>query len=262
MRKTFGALAALAVVSFLIGCGGSEPPSVEGAVGSLTVTTDPSGAAVFLDGVAEGVTTTTIRNIAVGEHELRLELAGHDPEVRTITIVEGENAPMTVPLRPTATQRGYLAVTTDPAIIDGVPVVAQVVLNDVPQDGPMTNGDTAAQIPVDTTQTWMVSVEHDEFLGVPEAHVCDPGATIPVAVRIGSKLNGQHRASSDGRIVDVESRVERDRVEVHIVGEATLVASGNDLFWGDDLSHAGSVASDHRSFTITYMGESETYTGL
>ena len=251
MLKTHGALAALFSVVLCTGCGGSPDPStVDGTTGSLFVDSTPDGASVFIDDVAEGFTPTTVASLDVGEHELRLELDGYETVRQMVEIIEGANEPLMIPLTPAAAQTGFLAVTTDPSVLDGSPVVAQVVLNGVPADGAMTNGDTAARVVVDTTRTWMVSVSLDGFLAVPGEHTCDPGATIPVAVPIGADVKGDFRASTDGRIVTVRTEVARSRVELHIVGEIAYGVSGNILLLPEGFSGNGFVQSDHNSFRI------------
>lgn len=261
MRNTLRALSALVAVS-CFSCGGGNPPPDGVATGDLVVDTNPAGASVFVDDAFKGETPLVVANVPVGDHELRIELEGFDTVTRDVTVHEGTNEVPMMDLVPTVSARGFLAVTTDPRELDGVPVVAQVIMNGSPTDA-MTNGMTPGLVEVDTSVGHDVTVSFNGFLAVeqPDAR-CDPGSRVDVAVPIGADVNGRFRVESNGVIVEVGTSVARGRVEVRLGDADILVARGNDLFWGDDLSHAGSVAPDHRSFSLTYMGESETYTRL
>jgi hypothetical protein len=63
---------------------------VEGMRGGLHVVSEPSGAAVELDGLAVGQTPVSLSNVEVGEHRLKLELSGHFGAKRTIRIKAGQ----------------------------------------------------------------------------------------------------------------------------------------------------------------------------
>jgi hypothetical protein len=64
-------------------------------VGGLTVTSTPSGAAIFLDGEPTGeVTPHTFDALVPGDYEITVELADHaaEPGARTVTVVDGDMA--------------------------------------------------------------------------------------------------------------------------------------------------------------------------
>lgn len=63
---------------------------IEGLRGGLRVVTDPPGASVQLDGIAVGQSPLTMQEVDVGEHLLRVELADHRPEQKTIRIRGGQ----------------------------------------------------------------------------------------------------------------------------------------------------------------------------
>lgn len=69
--------------------------------GTLVVTTEPLGAAVFVDGAttAAGQTPLTVR-LAPGEHALRVTLEGHRTALQTINLEAGQRSAMTVRLEP------------------------------------------------------------------------------------------------------------------------------------------------------------------
>ncbi|MBI2186286.1 MAG: PEGA domain-containing protein [Acidobacteria bacterium] len=72
------------------------PPAVSRpaapAVRPATVRFDsrPPGATVYLDEVRVGVTPLTIDKVAPGEHQVRLEMLGHDTWRTSVTVKEGE----------------------------------------------------------------------------------------------------------------------------------------------------------------------------
>jgi hypothetical protein len=76
------------ILAIVLGATGAEA-----ANGSLKVTSYPSGADVWVDGAHSGKVTPMTVSLLEGEHEIivRLEGAGWKPDVRTITIVPGNN---------------------------------------------------------------------------------------------------------------------------------------------------------------------------
>jgi len=65
---------------------GANPPAPAGS-GALSVTTQPSGAKVYIDGVMGGVTPTTIPSLPAGPHTVRLVMDGYEEIVTTVTIL-------------------------------------------------------------------------------------------------------------------------------------------------------------------------------
>ena len=58
----------------------------------LTVVTTPEQARVFVDGDYQGKSPATVTSLAAGPHEVRVELAGHAPATRTVTLTNGAEA--------------------------------------------------------------------------------------------------------------------------------------------------------------------------
>ncbi|MCB9538567.1 MAG: PEGA domain-containing protein [Myxococcales bacterium] len=69
--------------------------------GTLVLTTEPLGAAVFVDGAttAAGRTPLTVR-LAPGEHALRVVLDGHETALRTLDLAAGQRSALTLRLVP------------------------------------------------------------------------------------------------------------------------------------------------------------------
>jgi hypothetical protein len=59
-------------------------------LGSLSVTTTPAGAFIFIDGVQRGVTPATIPGLSAGTHTLLLKLDGYQDISTPVTIVAGK----------------------------------------------------------------------------------------------------------------------------------------------------------------------------
>jgi len=98
-------------VLFAFACGSNPTGPGVPTTGSIRVTSVPTGAQVFLDGVDKGQTTNcTLTNIAPGNRTVRLVLAGYTEYQGTATVTAGATANVTATLTPDA-QAGALSVT-------------------------------------------------------------------------------------------------------------------------------------------------------
>jgi serine/threonine protein kinase len=89
--------------------------------GTLTITSSPSGASVYLDGFYVGTTPITTPNVTSGAHALRVTLAGYDNYTTSVVIEAGETKSATATLTRTPTT-GTLTIISSPS-------GAQVFLN-------------------------------------------------------------------------------------------------------------------------------------
>lgn len=80
------------------------PPVTAPVTGSLSVTTSPAGATVFIDGVQRGVSPATVPGLAPGSHTLLLMMNGYNDLSATVTIAAGQTATYTTDLSPASTQ--------------------------------------------------------------------------------------------------------------------------------------------------------------
>ena len=78
------------------------PPAYRG---SLAVSSSPSGARVFLNGVPAGVTPVLLNDIPVGSRVVRIELDGHERWSATARIVANEETRVTAALRPASNRQ-------------------------------------------------------------------------------------------------------------------------------------------------------------
>jgi len=66
--------------------------------GAVLVSSEPAGAAVAVDGNKSGSTPATVKGLAAGPHEVRVEMEGYRPHVETVTVAEKETAKVSVKL--------------------------------------------------------------------------------------------------------------------------------------------------------------------
>jgi hypothetical protein len=78
------------------------PPTVTAIPGSLSVTTTPSGATIFIDNVQRGISPATITDLAPGSHALRLEMNGYTGVTVLVTITAGQTQTYNTALSPVA----------------------------------------------------------------------------------------------------------------------------------------------------------------
>lgn len=103
----------------------------------LEVTSEPSGAAVELDGVDSGRTPLILPEVSGGRHEVRVLLSGHQPYAWDVVLVPGESNTLHAPLVPTASARASMQVVSDPpgasVLVDGRPTgrTAPTLLQDL-----------------------------------------------------------------------------------------------------------------------------------
>ena len=79
----------------------TAPPEVI-ADGSLSITTTPTGATVFIDGVQRGISPATIPGLSPGTHSLRVEMNGYTGFTTPVTITSGQTQTYTTALSPAA----------------------------------------------------------------------------------------------------------------------------------------------------------------
>ena len=80
--------------------------------GSLTVTSEPSGAEVYLDGDYVGTTPLENYKLSTGEHEVKVKKSGYATFTKTITIKPGETTSMKATLPPL---KATLKITSEPS---------------------------------------------------------------------------------------------------------------------------------------------------
>jgi hypothetical protein len=88
--------------------------------GYITISSDPPGAEVYLDGNYTGVTPKNICKIVVGNHTIKLTKSDYDDEIRKVSLSVGE----TLYLNENLTGYGSLCISSNPSgasvYLDGV----------------------------------------------------------------------------------------------------------------------------------------------
>ena len=104
-------------------------------VGSVSVSSTPSGASIYLDGTNKGTTPKTIADVPVGTHSILLTKAGYYDETATITVILNQVAYVSERLD---AKTGTIAVSSDPSgamiYLDGsYKGVTPLTISDVPE---------------------------------------------------------------------------------------------------------------------------------
>ena len=86
------------------------PPS-----GSISVSSTPSGADIYLDGEYKGTTPKTISGIQIGSHTIRLEKSGYGDATRTVNVRSGETATLSETL---IQKTGLISISSSPSGAD------------------------------------------------------------------------------------------------------------------------------------------------
>jgi len=95
--------------------------------GSITVTSSPDGAAIFLDGIDTGeVTNTTLTRVSPGDHTVTLTLDGYADAAATVTVAEDQTATIHLDLESAAItlHPGWNFVSTPKRLADGQNTIA------------------------------------------------------------------------------------------------------------------------------------------
>ncbi|MBX3250264.1 MAG: PEGA domain-containing protein, partial [Myxococcales bacterium] len=74
--------------------GDTNGPTPTAGTAGFSLTTDPPGAKVFVDGVEKGVTPLTLSDLAAGSRRIRVELEGRAPWETSLNLVDGRILPL------------------------------------------------------------------------------------------------------------------------------------------------------------------------
>jgi hypothetical protein len=92
-------------------------PPVSSSFGSLYLTSNPSGAQVYVDGTYRGSTPTTVGTLSEGTHAVQLRLSGYSDFSQTVMIYGGQTTTLNANLvQPTPTPSvGSLSIASSPS---------------------------------------------------------------------------------------------------------------------------------------------------
>nr|QNO52399.1 hypothetical protein IAKEDICC_00020 [Methanosarcinales archaeon ANME-1 ERB6] len=86
------------------------------APGSISVSSSPSGASIYLDGAYRGRTPEIIRSVSSGDHTIKLERDGYYDWSTTVGVTAGATSYVSAPLRPIPYPTvGFISVTSSPS---------------------------------------------------------------------------------------------------------------------------------------------------
>jgi len=67
--------------------------------GSISITTTPTGASVYLDGVYKGITPFTLHSVSAGTHTVKLTLSGYEDYEESVRVYAGQTASITTTMQ-------------------------------------------------------------------------------------------------------------------------------------------------------------------
>lgn len=143
--------------------------------GSISVTSNPSYASVYIDSVYYGTTNPghalLANNIAAGSHTVKVSLSGYDDSVSTVTVNSGQTTTVNANLKGGATGNGAMTVSSSPT-------GATVYLNNV------NKGITPVTLSDLNPGGYTVTLELPGYTTWSEVVTVNPGATSTVSANL------------------------------------------------------------------------------
>ncbi|MDE4908073.1 PEGA domain-containing protein [Methanogenium marinum] len=147
----------------------------QSTTGSISVTTNPSYASVYIDSVYYGTTNPgnalLANNIAAGSHSVKVTLSGYDDSVSTVTVNSGQTTTVNANLGGGATGNGAITITSSPT-------GATVLLNNV------NKGITPVTLSDLTPGGYTVTLELSGYTTWSEVAQVNAGATSTVSANL------------------------------------------------------------------------------
>ncbi|MCX6698764.1 MAG: PEGA domain-containing protein [Methanomicrobiales archaeon] len=148
------------------------------STGDLLVTSSPSGAAVYLNGNYQGVTTTSggpldITDLTAATYTVVLKKSGYNDYTTTVKIVGGQTAQVAATLQSSGTPPSG----TVSAEIFSTPEGADVYVNNVYKGVTPLN---FQNVPLDTTQTYTVTIKMDGYTPYTTSGKVTPGQSVQI----------------------------------------------------------------------------------
>jgi len=94
--KRSGVISFVKVASGQTTAPGTAEKSVTGGTGGISVTSNPLGANVYLDGEFKGVSPLNLNDLQPGTHNLLVTLKGYNDRQQSVTVTAGAVQPVTV----------------------------------------------------------------------------------------------------------------------------------------------------------------------
>ncbi len=147
------------------------------AEGSISIMSNPSGANIYFDGTSKGITSSTLIDIPIGSHTVKLTKSGYNDILKTVTIISGQTISFSESL---IAQTGSISVSSNPSganvYLDGtskgttpitlhnVPIGSHTVkltksgYTDISKSVTVSSGKTASVSTTLTAQTGSISI--------------------------------------------------------------------------------------------------------
>lgn len=172
----------------------TQMPAPDAGTGALTVTSNPAGAMVYLDGVYKGTAPITITGISAGGviHEVKVTKAGYQEYSTGIRVTKGKTMGITIGLRYSSSP-----VTTPSPVPTTIPPVPTTPPTTIPTTTPTAIPTTMVTTVPTPQPTRYPSTTPEEFWG----RVTIKGEPAPSGSIIIAKVNGVER----GRITTTQS---------------------------------------------------------
>lgn len=86
-------------------------------VGTIAFTSSPSGASIYIDGIANGTTPNTVKNVIEGSHKVILKMNGYEEWGKIVNVVDSETSNVNANLNAISVS-ATAAPTNNPAPVD------------------------------------------------------------------------------------------------------------------------------------------------
>jgi len=148
--------------------------------GYLSLSSSPSGAVVYIDGVYKGTSPLTV-TLAAGSHTIQMSMSGYDSWSGSTTVTAGQTTSVSSTLTPTVTY-GYLSVSSSPSNAD-------VYINGV------YKGDTSFTIGLNPG-TYQVMVKKSGYTSYSTTATVNTGTTTSVSANLQASANSYVQIAS------------------------------------------------------------------
>jgi archaellum component FlaG (FlaF/FlaG flagellin family) len=93
------------------------PSYTTSQTGSISISSSPSGADVYIDGSYRGITPVTLSDLTTGSHTIRISQSGYNDYSTKVTVYSGETAIVSRTLIPsyTTSQTGSISISSSPS---------------------------------------------------------------------------------------------------------------------------------------------------
>ena len=94
---------------------GLKPETVIQETGSISITSEPSGAEIYLDGKYQGTTPMTLSDVISGDHKIELKKSGYEDWSYSVSVKADETESVSAGLKPETVITGSISITSEPA---------------------------------------------------------------------------------------------------------------------------------------------------